>query len=251
MPDKKEIIVRKENESVASVSSFISQALEQKVPIETLERLLAMHKEVREMQAKEAFVQAMSKFQGECPVVVKDKKIMNKDGMSVRSRYADLGSIVSVVKGILAKHGLSYTFYSEFGADFITVTCVATHEMGHSEKSQFKLPVGEEAFMSQAQKFGARVTFGRRYAFCDVFGILTGDEDTDDEGGQESEAPVVKPEYTKEQVAELIKKIENAKDIKEVSDLYMGSGQMKLVVSVIEAKGKKKDEFVKAEKAKA
>jgi len=36
--------------------------------------------------------------------------------------------------------------------------------------------------MSEVQKHGAAMTFAKRYAFCQVFGIMTGDEDTDGAG---------------------------------------------------------------------
>ena len=49
--------------------------------------------------------------------------------------------------------------------------------------------------MSDVQKYGARSTFAKRYAFCNAFGIMTGDDDTDGNTIEEEKKtpPQVKP----------------------------------------------------------
>jgi hypothetical protein len=62
---------------------------------------------------------------------------------------------------------------------WLTVSCTATHVQGHSETEKFELPLGTAQFMTAQQEVGAARTFGSRYCFLGVFGIMTGDEDTD------------------------------------------------------------------------
>ena len=45
--------------------------------------------------------------------------------------------------------------------------------------STFKVPIDKEGYMNAPQKFASALTFAKRYAFCNAFGILTGDEDDD------------------------------------------------------------------------
>ena len=71
-----------------SVDSFIALALEKNVSIETMEKLFAMKEKYDAAQAKAAFVQALADFQHDCPKITKTKKVMNKDGRSVRYQYA-------------------------------------------------------------------------------------------------------------------------------------------------------------------
>jgi hypothetical protein len=59
------------------------------------------------------------------------------------------------------------------------VECIVTHIDGHSQSSPFTVAIGAEQYMTDTQKMGARSTFAKRYAFCDAFGIMTGDDDTD------------------------------------------------------------------------
>lgn len=103
-----QITERKISGDVSSVESFITTAIQTNVPIETLEKLLAMRGQVKAEQAKEAFINAMSSFQAECPIIAKNKDVNGKDGKK-RYSYASLDSIVSQVKGTLGKFGLAYT----------------------------------------------------------------------------------------------------------------------------------------------
>lgn len=162
----------------SSVETFISQAIKAGVPIETLERLLALRKEARAEQAHEAFTYAMAKFQAECPVIAKTKEVKNKDG-KVTYRYAPLDTIILQTKGALGSNQLAYDFTEVRDEKTITVTCTITHSMGHTKSSAFTVDIGSESFMTDTQKYGARNTFAKRYAFMNVLGIATGDEDTD------------------------------------------------------------------------
>ncbi|OGG65155.1 hypothetical protein A2Z56_02590 [Candidatus Kaiserbacteria bacterium RIFCSPHIGHO2_12_45_16] len=163
-----------------SIEGFISQAIERGLPVETIERFLAMRKEFRADQAREAFVMAMAQFQKDCPVIAKTKVVTDKDNKP-RYKFAPLDSIVLQVKKPLGDNSLAYGFREERSQDnkSLTVICTITHSMGHSEESSFTVEIGTESFMSDTQKYGARNTFAKRYAFMNALGILTGDEDTD------------------------------------------------------------------------
>src|SRR5258708_15654040 len=204
-------------QETASVEQFILKAIEMNAPVETMERMFSLREKIKAEQAREAFTAAMSAFQSECPVIVKDKSVMNKDGKSVRYSYAPLDSIVSQIRDILGKHGLSYSVETLNEEKFITAICKITHVLGHSETSSFKVPIDTEGYMSAPQKYASALTFAKRYAFCNALGILTGDEDTDtvELNGKKAEA---KPVHTKAQIMFLLKELgvdtANAEEVK-------------------------------------
>ncbi len=162
-----------------SFGAMVQRAIDKGVPVETMERLLAMYEKLQARQAKAAFDAALASFQGECPTIAKTTKVLNKDGRSVRYRYAPLDEIVGQIKGLLQKHGFSYSVDAGMEPGFIRATCRVTHQLGHSEASSFAVPIDRDAFMNPAQKVASALTFAKRYAFCNGFGILTGDEDDD------------------------------------------------------------------------
>jgi hypothetical protein len=163
----------------ASVDSFIAQALNANVSIETMEKLFAMKEKHDAAQAKAAFVQALADFQRDCPKITKTKKVMNKDGRTVRYQYAPLDAIIEQAKGALAKHGLSYRWETKNEQGKIKAIAVVTHTLGHSESSDFEVPIDTEGYMTAPQKYASALTFAKRYSLTSVLGISTGEEDTD------------------------------------------------------------------------
>jgi hypothetical protein len=166
---------------------LIMTAIEKGLPVETMERLLAMRDKLVAEQARNAFFADLAEFQRSCPVIVKDKDVMNKDGRTVRYRYAPLDSIVRQIGGLLADHGFSYRFVTSAENDSVSVTCHTSHRFGHTESTTFISKIDPAAFMNLAQKFGSALTFGKRYAFLAAFGIMTGDEDDDSQSTSETE----------------------------------------------------------------
>jgi len=178
MSNKKELVVQ-EKQEVMETSSFIQQAITAGLPIETMEKLFALYERDKAGKAKEAYISALAAFQSECPIIQKTKKVLNKDGRTVRYQYAPLEAIIEQIKKPLSSNGLSYRWEVKNEPDFIEAVSIITHKMGHSESSSFKVPIDKEGFMTAPQKYASALTFAKRYSLCDVLGISTGDEDTD------------------------------------------------------------------------
>jgi hypothetical protein len=201
-----------ENKQVSlSAENLIEKALSNNVSVETIERLLAMRKELKAEFAKEQFDLAMANFQKTCPVIKKKKIVKDKNGQA-RYSYAPIEDIINQVKELISDQGLSYTIRIENSDKDLTAICKVSHLTGHSDESKFVVPIGAEQFMTDTQKFGARATFAKRYAFCNAFGIMTGDDDND--GNVEDKKP--KAKIT---VQGAIKQIREEKD-KEKLDKY-------------------------------
>lgn len=179
--ETKEIVLSQNEklENTKETSRFIELAIKNGLSVETMEKLFSLHEKVKAEQAKTNYLNALANFQGECPIIGKDKIVFNKDGRTVRYQYAPLDSIISQVKDILSKNRLSYRWEVENKAGVIRTTAIITHEDGHSEESSFEVPIDEEGYMTAPQKYASALTFAKRYAFCNALGISTGDEDTD------------------------------------------------------------------------
>jgi hypothetical protein len=162
-----------------NVEALISEAIKQGTPVDTMERILAMRRELKAEFAKEAFDKAMAKFQSECPVIQKTKEVKTDSG-KIAYRYAPIESIVEQVKLPLQANGFSYSTNMELLESGVRVSVKVTHAAGHSESTEMTVPLGNKTnIMSASQVVAAAQTFAKRYAFCNAFGILTGDEDND------------------------------------------------------------------------
>jgi hypothetical protein len=153
---------------------IVSEAIKKESPTEVMRELFAYQREREDKYAREQYGQAMAEFQAECPTIEKTRQ-------GNKSKFASLDDIVGQTKELRTRHGFSFRF--EEDAD--RVACVVTHKNGHSERSTF--PIMAEKIMSKAggavrsanQDYAAALTFAKRYAFCNAFGIMTGDADTD------------------------------------------------------------------------
>jgi hypothetical protein len=172
--------------------ALIAAAIDKGLPVETMEKLLAMRRELRAEWARDQFFKALRTFQRDCPVIVKTKVVKDRGGREMY-RYAPLDSIVAQVKEKLDAHGFSYIITTAQGDGGFTATCTAHHSDGHQESTGFRVPIDPNDFMSEPQQVGSAGTFAKRYAFCNAFGIMTADSDPDavkpEPGNGKPEAP--------------------------------------------------------------
>lgn len=197
-----------------SIENLLSQAVDKGLPIETIERLLAARKELKAEWAKEQYILAMAKFQSECPVIKREDSVKDKSGKE-RYKFAPIGKIVAQTKEFISKNGLSYKFEEIKDDKYTTAVCIVTHVSGHTETSSFKVEIGSEEYMTNTQKYGARMTFAKRYAFCNAFGILTGDEDNDAKDEDEDKGKELDLEKYKVLLA-------NAENLDQLSKVWVG-----------------------------
>ncbi len=208
-------------------NDLIAVAIREKAPVETMERLFALREKVKAEAAREAFVEAMSQFQKACPIIKKTKKVMNKDGVTVRYTFAPIDSIVEQIKTPLGDALLSYRWETKQEGKDITAICLVTHVLGHSEISEFTVSIDSEGYMTAPQKAASALTFAKRYSLCNALGISTGDEDTDAvDVNKEKEAKSIKskimfrlrtlgkPTNTQDEIASAVKELTTL-DLKE------------------------------------
>lgn len=186
--NKSEIAIVKE--SSQQVETFISQAIAAGLPVETMERLFGLREKVKAEQAKEAYVSALSDFQSVCPIIKKTRKVLNNKDKTVRYVFAPLDSIVEQIRTLVAASGLSYRWETKQENGEVRAICIVTHKLGHSESSEFSIPVDKEGYMTAPQKVASALTFAKRYSLCNALGISTGDEDVDATDQNKEKEPI-------------------------------------------------------------
>lgn len=168
-------------ESALAVNDPVLFAVRNNSPVDVIERMMAVRRELKAEAAKEAFVAAMTAFQSECPNIAK-----TRSGAKNAYKFAGLDDIIEKVKPLLLKHGFSFSINSEVGERWVKAIVTVTHSLGHSIPSEFKVPVdNKNPMMTEPQRFGGAMTFSKRYCFCNAFGILTADEDRDGQAPKE------------------------------------------------------------------
>lgn len=98
-----------------------------------------------------------------------------------KSKYADLAEVLSCIKPIITKHGLSFTQMPGINSDIITVETMILHSSGEFISST----CGTPAPKLDPQGIGSAITYLRRYSLSAVFGLAQEDDD-----GNSQKAPV-------------------------------------------------------------
>lgn len=173
-------LVKNQNTQVSAANPMmlLDAAVNSGADIEKLSKLMDLQERWESNNAKKAFFSAMSKFNANCPTIKKRKKAHN-------SMYAPLGDIHEQIKDTLNQCGLSFRFEQDH-TNGIKVTCLVSHELGHTEKATMIAPPDTSGSKSAIQAIASTVTYLQRYTLCSALGITTADEDVDgrvDNGG--------------------------------------------------------------------
>ena len=175
MTEKKELTVIEDKPS--QVTALISQGLASGASVEAMKGLYEIYQKERDDQRRMLFNEAMAKFQAECPIIKKATPVIVEN--KTVYNYAKIEAIISQVKKFIESNGFSYQVKTGKNGANLFATCIVKHVAGWSEETTFEVPVGTGTrLMSAPQVAAASLTFAKRYAFCNAFGIMTGDDDT-------------------------------------------------------------------------
>lgn len=174
------------------VSMIERVAMSPDLPIERLERMLAMKEKMDQQEAKAQFDAAFSRASAEFPDIP-----LNGENKHNKTKYALLKDILTGVRPVLSKYGLALSFSTEATADLVTVTAELSHQGGHSKRNSLPLPRDAGAGRNAVQAIGSSQTYGQRYTAQAILGLSLGD-DTEDDGAtagkvQEQPKPIKDP----------------------------------------------------------
>lgn len=157
-----------------------------KVPIETIERIVALKERMDARDAAAEFNRALAEFQAECPSIQKTStaKVATRSGGEYSYKYAELDEIARTIRPLLQKHGLSYSWDSDMAGERIKCVCTVRHVAGHSQTATFVCPTESASAMSGQQKHAAALTYARRQSLVQVLGLTTTEPDTDGAGSE-------------------------------------------------------------------
>lgn len=184
----------------AAIFSMIERIAGQpEVPVERVEQLFKLYTQMDAERARRSFRSAFAKMQPALPAV-------ERKGKSDKGKHARWEDIATLVMPVLQSHGFGLSFHlSEPAPKTLQVTCVLSHEDGHSEECSYPFPHDIGPGRNAIQAVGSAKTYGQRYTATALLGIATRDEDDDCKkaGGGELISP--------EQIAELENLLEATK----------------------------------------
>lgn len=163
----------------AIVSMIERAALDPRVDMDKMERLLAMQERIFDRNARMAYASALAVMQPKMPVITERGSIKNSD-KKVQSRYALWEDINDAIKPLLAEHGFALSFRTGTTAEGkITVTGILSHREGHQEETTISLPHDSSGSKNAVQAVGSSISYGKRYTATALLNITSRGEDDD------------------------------------------------------------------------
>lgn len=144
--------------------------------VSKLQGVLDLKREWDRDRAAEAFAAAVTKFQSLCPQIHKGRKVQQ-----MGFAFASFDDVMHVAQPYLAQCGIAVSFSTESNEKGIRVT--VTLRVGtHTQDSTLDVPIPSALKVNDTQKYGAALTYAKRYALCAALNIVVTDEDSDAHG---------------------------------------------------------------------
>lgn len=179
---------------------LVQIAIERGVGVDQLKELMTLQREWKADQARSAFVAALTAFRAEPLRVGKDKHVRyvsKRTGDVTEYNHATLAQVCDAVVIALSKHGLAHRWETKQEGQLISVACVLSHAMGHSERVSLSAPADDSGGKNTIQAVGSTVTYLQRYTLMAITGLAAKDQDDDARSAGDDD------KITEKQVADL------------------------------------------------
>jgi len=213
MSNEKDVLVVEPSEELAlpAVSATPARLLEiaisKGVDMDQLEKLMAMQERWEANEARKAYAKAISEFRNDCPAIDRTREGHN-------NKYSGLSETLEAIQPVLSRCGLSHSWKTRQEGSLITVTCIVTHVLGHTESTPMSAQGDGSGNKNAIQAIGSTVAYLERYTLYAILGLSSREMDND--GNAVSQA------ITEDQVIELAALIHEVGADSEAFFKYMG-----------------------------
>ena len=139
-----------------AVAMFERLARDPSVDVDKLERLIAMQERIIRHNAEASFNAAFSQMLPEVPTII-------ERAQADKFKYAPLQDIVEPLRPVLARHGFSVSFRTEWpDPKTVKVIGILAHSAGHSRQSEFMSAADTSGSKNAIQALGSAVMYGKR-----------------------------------------------------------------------------------------
>lgn len=197
--------------TTATPADLVRYALDSGADLDRLERLMDMQIKWEANEARKAFAEAMAEFKLNAPSLVKDKYVSFETGKGTTAYWhATIGEVCEKVVSGLANHGFSHRWVpgrKEGGV--LTITCVITHKMGHSEETTLEGGADASGGKNNIQAMSSTNTYLERYSLLAAVGLAPKDQPDDDGQGSEEDVNLAEDWIGKARLALTVEALES------------------------------------------
>lgn len=149
-----------------------------------IEKMLELQIKYEQNEAKKAYHKAMAKFKANPPKIWRDLQVKYGSGSNATEwSHSDLGVASEAIGRGLGACNLNHTWRTEPKENKETkVTCIITHELGHSEETYLQAGPDTSGSKNALQAIGSTVFYLERYTLFALTGLAPARMDDDGQG---------------------------------------------------------------------
>jgi hypothetical protein len=155
--------------------------------VEEIGKFMDLLERQQDREAKQAYNRAFSAFKRDAQTIYKDGEAAfngrdkeTKEKVPVNYDFATLGHICENIISQMAQHQLSHRWTIDQAPGFVKLTCILTHEQGHSETASVSYPHDPSGAKNPLQAVNSAITYGERTSLLAVCGIAVKSQGDDD-----------------------------------------------------------------------
>lgn len=180
---KSDLVVAEPTPAITPMQ-MLDKAVEQGADLDKLQKLMDLQERWEANQARKAYVAALTAFKADPPKISKNRhvKFETRTGWTEYD-HATLDQVCDVIGKALAQHGLSHTWEMKQNENSaVEVTCILTHEQGHSERVTMRGMPDDSGGKNLIQQIGSTTTYLQRYTLLAATGLAAAEQDNDGGG---------------------------------------------------------------------
>jgi hypothetical protein len=166
-----------------SPAAFMLRALDRGVTPAEVREMMALQREWESNEARKAYNKAMAAFKAEAVEIIKRKRVFFTSQKGTTDyKHAELSDVMEAVGPALSKHGFAWAYKADQNEAWLTVTCILTHEQGHSESVTLGGPHDVSGNKNPLQQLHSTATYLERVTLKLACGVAEKGEDNDGRG---------------------------------------------------------------------
>lgn len=175
---KNEVAAIPQSDSRALMAMIERAAMSPEFDVAKLQQLLDVRDRWEAKEARKAFDAALSAAKAEIKPIIKNREVdFTSQKGRTRYDYEDLAQIAEHVDPILSKHGLSYRHRPKQEGKKLFITCILSHQAGHSEETTLSADNDDTGNKNGIQGIGSTATFLQRYTLKLALGLSASKDD--------------------------------------------------------------------------
>lgn len=162
------------NQPTVTPLVLLQQAIDKGLNTDDLTKLMDLQERYERNRAAESYGAAVAEFQKRCPIITKDRAV---NAGPLKYQYASFDDVMKKAGPVLSECGIALSFSTERNDTGIRVT-VKIRVGIHAEECTLDVPIPDMK-VNATQRYGAALSYAKRYALCAALNIVVSDEDDD------------------------------------------------------------------------